>query len=231
MSTYLPLASLHPQWQLALRPVATELASLEAELSRRVAAGEIIYPPKQQILRCFSTPLEEVKVLIVGQDPYHTPATAVGLSFAVSAQAKLPPSLRNIFKELAADLDVKTAASSQILRSPDLSDWAQQGVCLMNRVLTVTAKEARSHRKLGWESITNQAVQALVEREQPLVVILWGKDAQELKALIPKRENILLLESAHPSPLSARHGFFGSRPFTAANEHLQRWGRSPIKWL
>ncbi|EEH64494.1 uracil-DNA glycosylase [Gleimia coleocanis DSM 15436] len=241
MTWFLNLTALDPQWQTVFSPHQDALNALEKELETRVGEGAEILPAREQILRCFTYPLQNVKVLIVGQDPYPTPGNAVGLSFSVPPEVQLPASLRNIFKELSDDirispvegeLDLGLPANPNMpLRSGDLTDWAQQGVCLLNRVLTVEAGKPKSHNKLGWQTITEAAITALVERNKPLVVVLWGKDAQELKPLIPTSPEILVLESAHPSPLSARRGFFGSKPFSQANQHLEAWGLSPINWL
>ena len=162
-------------------------------------------------------------MLITGQDPYPTPGHAVGLSFSVAADVRpLPRSLQNIFKELASDLEVGLPSNG------DLTPWAEQGVLLLNRVLTVGAGEPGSHRGIGWESFTEAAIRGLVERiEEPLVAILWGKDAQSLTEMLG---DVPIIESAHPSPLSADRGFFGSRPFSQANEFLDDLGGEPISW-
>lgn len=215
-------------WQQALSNVQPNLAALEKKITQLEAEGQAILPARSQILRAFTYPFAKVRVLIVGQDPYPTPGNAVGLSFSVAADQPTPASLRNIFKEISADLGEGEGVKET--RSPDLSDWAKQGVCLLNRVLTVTAGKAGSHRKLGWQVVTETAVRALVSRGRPLVVFLWGKDAQQLRPLIPDDPQILVVESAHPSPLSARRGFFGSKPFSQANQHLQAHGLEPIKW-
>lgn len=232
MDDYFGFDTLDPAWQQALAPVVDNLRALESQIQRRMEAGETVLPSAPHVLRCFQYPFNEVKVLLIGQDPYPTVGNAVGLSFSVSADAKLPASLRNIFKELITDLQLNEQGTTvNNLRSPDLSDWARQGVCLLNRVLTVAAGNPGSHENLGWEQITETAVKALVKRTRPLVVILWGTKAQKLRKLIPKRANILVIESAHPSPLSASKGFFGSAPFSRVNQHLQSQGETPIQWV
>lgn len=215
---------IHPSWQPVLEPVAEQLHSLMAQLQRRRADGERIEPPPEQVLRVFRMPLDDVKVLIVGQDPYPTPGHAVGLSFALDPQVRpLARSLTNIFAELHDDLGIAPASSG------DLSGWESQGVFLLNRVMTVTANAAGSHKDLGWEVITDAVVDALAARGTPLVVILWGRQARSLAPRFTA-PNTLVLESAHPSPLSARRGFFGSKPFSQTNQFLASHGVQPIDW-
>ncbi|GAB3542003.1 uracil-DNA glycosylase [Arthrobacter tecti] len=211
-----------PDWAAALAPVQDHVHQLARALQAERHAGAHLLPGPDHILRAFTYPMSHVKVLIVGQDPYPTPGHAVGLSFSVSPQTKLPRSLVNIYKELAADLDAQAPPQG------DLSGWAEEGVLLLNRVLTVRAGETGSHRRIGWESVTDAAVRALAERHQPLVAILWGREAQQLKPLLGSTP---LIESAHPSPLSAARGFFGSRPFSRANALLQAQGATPVNWL
>jgi uracil-DNA glycosylase len=176
------------------------------------------------VLRAFSFPFEAVRVLIVGQDPYPTPGHAVGLSFSVAPDVRpLPRSLANIFNEYRADLGYPQPANG------DLSPWAQRGVMLLNRVLTVRPGTPASHRGKGWEAVTECAIRALVAREQPMVAILWGRDAATLRPIFGG-ENCVSIESAHPSPLSASRGFFGSRPFSRANELLAGMGAEPVDW-
>lgn len=231
MHDFFGFSNVDAGWQQALAPVRAQLADLAEQVQHRQAQGELVLPPPQQVLRCFQYPFAEVKVLLIGQDPYPTVGNAVGLSFSVAAQAQLPASLRNIFKELLSDLQLQEPGITvNNLRSPDLSDWAEQGVCLLNRVLTVAAGSPGAHENLGWQAVTEAAVAALVARPQPLVVILWGAKAQQLRRLIPARADILVIESAHPSPLSARRGFFGSAPFSRANQHLRAHGVSPVAW-
>lgn len=219
-----PLEELvHPSWLPALAPHADLLAQIGEFLRAEGAAGRRWLPAGDVILRAFTQPLEEVRVLILGQDPYPTPGHPIGLSFAVEASVRpLPRSLQNIFKELVSDLDVPMPTSG------DLTPWSQQGVMLLNRVLTVGAGEPGSHRGIGWETITQAAIEALAERDgEPLVVILWGKDAQAVEPLL---QDVPVIASAHPSPMSADRGFFGSRPFSAANELLDELGGDPIDW-
>ncbi|GAA3892929.1 uracil-DNA glycosylase [Leifsonia kafniensis] len=214
--------ALDPGWAAALQPVASELTAVQSFVNAEREAGRQVLPAPQNVLRVFTRPLDAVRVVIVGQDPYPTPGHPIGLSFAVDPAVRpLPRSLSNIYRELHDDLGVTLPAHG------DLSAWADQGVLLLNRVLTVGAGEAGSHRKRGWEAVTDQAVRALVDRERPLVAILWGKDAQ---ALAPHFGQTPLIESAHPSPLSARRGFFGSRPFSRANALLTEQGAVGVDW-
>ena len=211
-----------PDWAEALEPVADQIAEMGAFLRAEIAAGRTYLPAGANILRAFTEPLADVKVLITGQDPYPTPGHPVGLSFSVAPDVRpLPRSLTNIYAELQTDLDIAPATSG------DLTPWAQQGVLLLNRVLTVRPGEAASHRGKGWEAVTEQAIRALVARERPLVAILWGRDAQSLRPLLADTP---VIESAHPSPLSASRGFFGSRPFSRANELLASQGAEPVDW-
>ncbi|MGN6635986.1 MAG: uracil-DNA glycosylase [Oryzihumus sp.] len=218
-----PLTELvHPSWAEALQPVAAEVTQLGDFLRAELASGRGYLPAGEHVLRAFSRPLDEVKVLIVGQDPYPTPGHAVGLSFSVAPDVRpVPRSLQNIYAEMGTDLGLPTPSNG------DLSPWADQGVLLLNRVLTVRPGAAGSHRGKGWETVTAQAIQALVERGGPLVAILWGRDARNLG---PSLGQVPLIESAHPSPLSARGGFFGSRPFSRANELLAAQGAGPVDW-
>ncbi|WP_062379620.1 uracil-DNA glycosylase [Demequina pelophila] len=207
-------------WVPALAPAAPALASLGGFLRDERAAGREVLPPEPAILRAFTLPLADVRVLIVGQDPYPTPGDAVGLSFSVAPGRPMPRSLRNIDRELRED-------TGESLTSGDLSHWHDQGVLLLNRVLTVAPGEAGSHRRRGWEEVTLLAVRALAARGGPLVAILWGRDARALAAELP---GVPCLESPHPSPLSASRGFFGSRPFSRANAALVDQGAAPIRW-
>ena len=218
-----PLAELiAADWARALAPVESTVAELGAFLRAETAAGHAYLPAGANVLRAFTRPLQEVKVLIVGQDPYPTPGHAVGLSFSVDAGVwPLPKSLVNIYRELRDDLGWVPP------RHGDLSAWADQGVLLLNRVLTVRAGAPGSHRGKGWEQVTDLAISTLVARNQPLVAILWGRDAQSLR---PALGTTPLIESAHPSPLSASRGFFGSRPFSRANALLQEQGATPVDW-
>jgi uracil-DNA glycosylase len=212
----------HPSWATALEPVVGAVTSLGEFLREEVAAGRGYLPAGGNVLRAFERPLDDVRVLIVGQDPYPTPGHAVGLSFSVAPDVRpVPRSLVNIYTELESDLGLPRPASG------DLSPWADQGVLLLNRVLTVAPGKPASHRGKGWESVTAAAIVALVERGGPLVAILWGRDARNL---VPHLPGIPAIESAHPSPLSAHSGFFGSKPFSRANDLLAQQGAAPIDW-
>lgn len=218
-----PLSDLMaPDWAEALEPVAANIEAMGQFLRAEIAAGESYLPAGDNVLRAFAEPMSNVKVLITGQDPYPTPGHPVGLSFSVAADVRpLPRSLTNIFAELNADLGIPPSPTG------DLSPWASQGVLLLNRVLTVRPGAPASHRGKGWEAVTEQAIRALVARDQPLVAILWGRDAQGLKPMLGTTPTI---ESAHPSPLSASRGFFGSKPFSRANELLIAQGAEPVQW-
>ncbi|MHC5251691.1 uracil-DNA glycosylase [Listeria kieliensis] len=186
---------------------------------------ETVYPAKEEIYRALElTPYEDVKVVLLGQDPYHGEAQAHGLSFSVaSGEAKFPPSLRNIFKELESDLGIKRTKR-------DLTDWAEQGVLLLNTVLTVDGvKKAGSHRKKGWETFTDQIIRSLNDREKPVIFVLWGNDAKKKAALITNPQH-KILTGVHPSPLSANRGFFGSKPFSQINDLLEELGEKKINW-
>ncbi len=209
-------------WAGELAPVAGDIAALGERLRAEVAAGRHYLPAGDRVLRAFARPRSEVKVLIVGQDPYPTPGHPIGLSFAVDRHVRpLPRSLSNIYQELQADLDIPPAAHG------DLSGWSEQGVMLLNRVLTVAPGAPASHRNWGWEKVTEHAIGSLVARGGPLVAILWGRDAANLRPLLGQTPSIA---SAHPSPLSAHRGFFGSRPFSHANELLVAQGATPVDW-
>ena len=209
-------------WAAALEPVGEQVARVGAFLRAEIAAGRGYLPPGPDVLRAFTCPMAQVRVLIVGQDPYPTPGHAVGLSFSVAPGVRpLPRSLTNIFTEYTADLGYPAPASG------DLTEWAQRGVLLLNRVLTVRAGAPASHRGQGWEEVTECAIRALVARDRPLVAILWGRDAA---TLAPMLTGCPVIESAHPSPLSANRGFFGSRPFSRANELLAGEGAEPVDW-
>ncbi|MFT4034485.1 MAG: uracil-DNA glycosylase [Patulibacter sp.] len=211
-----------PGWARALAPVEPQLAALGEFLRGEQAAGRTFLPAGKQVLRAFERPLAAVRVLIVGQDPYPTPGHAVGLSFSVGPQVRpVPRSLANIFTEYMHDLGLPGPPNG------DLSPWADRGVLLLNRSLTVQAGQPNSHQGKGWEAVTEQAIRALAQRGGPLVAILWGRNARNLKPLLGGAPCI---ESAHPSPLSARHGFFGSRPFSRANALLAEQGAEPVDW-
>ena len=213
---------LDPGWARALEPVEGDIHAMGDFLRAENAAGRGYLPAGNNVLRAFTQPFDEVRVLIVGQDPYPTPGHPIGLSFAVDADVRpLPRSLSNIYRELHDDLDIEPAEHG------DLTAWSAQGVMLLNRCLTVRPGAAASHRRKGWEKITDRAIQALVEREAPLVAILWGRDAQ---SLAPQLGAVPRIESAHPSPLSASRGFFGSRPFSRANTALEEQGAQQVDW-
>lgn len=217
----LPLAELvDPSWLPALQPTEPVLRGLGDFLRAETAAGRGFQPPGDSILRAFSLPLSAVRVVIIGQDPYPTPGQAVGLAFAVPpATAPRPRSLLNIATELLDDL-------GQICPT-DLADWSTQGVLLLNRVLTVRPGTPGSHRGRGWEEFTAAAVAAVARRGGPRVAVLWGRDAQTVRPLL---QDVPVVASAHPSPLSAARGFFGSRPFSRVNELLREQGGAPIEW-
>ena len=211
-----------PGWAQALAPVSDRIASLGDFLRAEVRAGRPFLPSGDRVLRAFERPLDAVRVLIVGQDPYPTPGHAVGLSFSVAPDVRpLPASLRNIFQEYATDLGHPPPANG------DLSPWADQGVLLLNRALTVQVGRPNSHHGRGWEEVTEQAIRALAARGGPLVAVLWGRNARNLRPLLA---GVPCVESAHPSPLSAHNGFFGSRPFSRANDALEQQGGAPIDW-
>lgn len=219
------IAPLEAGWQRALAGQSAHFETVREELTRRREAGEQVLPAPELVLRGFRQPFDAVKVLILGQDPYPTPGHAIGMSFAVDPEVRpLPRSLGNIFTELESDLGIP--------RSPhgDLTAWARQGVLMLNRVLTVSAGAPASHRGIGWEPITESALEALVGRDTALVSILWGADARKLAPLLDCGDHTAVITSPHPSPLSARRGFFGSRPFSQANEALRRLGAEPVDW-
>lgn len=211
-----------PGWAEALEPVADRIAAMGDFLRAEIAAGRKYLPAGPNVLRAFSQPFAEVRVLIVGQDPYPTPGHPVGLSFSVAPEVRpVPRSLQNIYRELQSDLGLPTPANG------DLSPWAAQGILLLNRALTVAPGNPASHRGKGWEEVTDQAIRALAARGTPLVAILWGRDARNLKPLLGP---VPCIESAHPSPMSADRGFFGSKPFSRANALLAEQGGEPVDW-
>lgn len=228
METNAPLIEpLDPGWEHALAPQREALAGVGTQIQTRRANGEQVLPAPEHILRAFRQPFDDVRVLILGQDPYPTPGHPIGLSFAADRRvAPLPRSLANIYRELETDLGIRPAGHG------DLSAWTDQGVLLLNRVLTVAAGQAGSHRNLGWEAITEAAVAALAARETPLVAILWGADARKMASVLRAHggDRVGLVESPHPSPLSAYRGFFGSRPFSRTNELLTQAGAAPVDW-
>ena len=211
-----------PDWAEALAPVDERISAMGDFLRAELAAGRSYLPAGDHVLRAFQRPLADVRVLVVGQDPYPTPGHPIGLSFAVAPDVRpVPRSLANIYAELATDLGIEKVPHG------DLSAWADQGVMLLNRVLTVQPGEAASHRGRGWEDVTACAISALAARGGPCVAVLWGRDAQSLK---PMLGDIPWVESVHPSPLSASRGFFGSRPFSRVNRMLQDQGAAPVEW-
>ncbi len=211
-----------PDWAEALAPVDEHIAAMGEFLRRELRDGHTYLPHGDLVLRAFSRPLADVKVLVVGQDPYPTPGHPVGLSFSVAPDVRpLPKSLLNIYRELVDDLGCAPPTSG------DLTPWFEQGVMLLNRSLTVRPGAPASHRGRGWEPVTERAIEVLADRGGPLVAILWGRDAQNLKPLLGQ---VPYVESVHPSPLSAARGFFGSRPFSRVNRMLTEQGGTPVDW-
>lgn len=211
-------------WAQALEPVSEKVAEMGRFLRAEIAAGRGYLPAGENVLRAFTFPFDEVRILIVGQDPYPTPGHAVGLSFSVGEAVRpLPRSLENIFAEYASDLGYPPPSCG------DLTPWAKRGVMLLNRVLTVQPGNPASHRGKGWEAVTECAIRALVDRRKPMVAILWGRDASTLKPMLAGQDCVAI-ESPHPSPLSASRGFFGSRPFSRASELLTEMGAEPVDW-
>jgi uracil-DNA glycosylase len=217
---------IEPSWKMALKdefekPYFTELS---ATVRNAYLGDEPVYPPPQFVFNAFTLcPFNTVKVVILGQDPYHGPKQAHGLSFSVQDGVDIPPSLRNIYKELSADTGVTSRASG------DLTHWARQGVLLLNATLTVVGGKAGSHQGLGWERFTDAVVKRLSDEKSHLVFILWGRYAQDKGSHIDTGKH-LVIKSAHPSPLSAHNGFFGSKPFSKTNAYLKEQGLPPIKW-
>ncbi|MFJ5683686.1 uracil-DNA glycosylase [Streptomyces sp. NPDC093099] len=211
-----------PGWADALGPVAGRIAEMGDFLRTEIAAGRTYLPAGPNVLRAFQQPFDEVRVLIVGQDPYPTPGHAVGLSFSVAPEVRpLPGSLENIFREAHTDLGLPRPSNG------DLTPWTRQGVLLLNRALTTAPRKPAAHRGKGWEEVTEQAIRALVARGKPMVSILWGRDARNCR---PMLGDYPAVESAHPSPMSADRGFFGSRPFSRANDLLIDQGAQPVDW-
>jgi len=220
---------LEASWHEKLKDEITlpYIQELKNFLNKETAAKALIYPPEPLIFSAFShTPFHKVKVVIMGQDPYHGPGQAHGLSFSVPCGINPPPSLKNIFKELIDDVKIPSPTQGC------LSSWARQGVLLLNATLTVRANEPRSHYGRGWERFTNAVIACLVEREDPLVFVLWGKSAQEKcqQILENKKTSHVVLMAAHPSPYSASGGFFGCKHFSKVNDCLKRWGKESIDW-
>lgn len=217
---------LHPSWQAVIGQEFDKpyMQNLRAFLKQEKAAGKVIYPPNPLIFNAFNhTPFESVRVVIIGQDPYHADGQAHGLSFSVPTGVKPPPSLVNIFKEIASDLDISMSGKG------NLSPWAEQGVLLLNATLTVQQANAGSHQNRGWEKFTDAAIAALNTYRENLVFVLWGSYAQKKGAAIDATKH-LVLQSVHPSPLSAHRGFFGNHQFSQINHYLQQHGKSPIDW-
>jgi uracil-DNA glycosylase len=221
---------LHPSWLEPLRPEfdSPYMAALRAYLVAEKAAGKRIFPKGNEWFRALDlTPLENVRVVILGQDPYHGEGQAHGLCFSVRPEVRPPPSLVNIYKEMASDLGIAPA------KHGFLEHWAEQGVLLLNSVLTVQMGMAASHRDRGWERFTDAVIRLVNARPEPVVFILWGSYAQKKAAFVDSIDRggrHLVLKSAHPSPLSAHNGFFGSKPFSKANAFLQNHGQKPIDW-
>lgn len=216
------LSQVAPQWAAQLDET-TYLPAIQDQLDR-LSVHSTIYPPPEQVFRALElTPYDQVRVVIMGQDPYHGPNQANGLAFSVNRDQPLPPSLRNIFKELQDDL------GGPLRSQGDLSDWAQQGVLLLNQVLTVSQGQANSHQAIGWQTWTKELLQRINAKDQPVIFVLWGKKSQALKPFIdPSKHHIL--QAPHPSPLSSYRGFFGSKPFSQINDYLKASGREPLAW-
>lgn len=217
---------LHPSWHAVIGDELEKpyMQALRHFLKEEKAAGKVIYPPSPLIFNAFNhTPFEQVRVVIIGQDPYHGDSQAHGLSFSVPKCIALPPSLLNIYKEIAADLNIKMS------RNGDLTPWADQGVLLLNATLTVEQSNAGSHQGKGWEAFTDAAIAALNAQRDGLVFVLWGSYAQKKGAFIDDKKH-LVLKSVHPSPLSAHRGFFGNHQFSQINQYLTQQGQAPISW-
>jgi uracil-DNA glycosylase len=224
--------TLNPQmeegWKKALAEEfsAEYMKGLKKKLTEELKSGAILYPPPKQIFNAFNlTPFNKVKVVILGQDPYHGRGQAHGLSFSVPDGVKPPPSLVNIFKEIENDLAVKPPKT----KNGNLENWAKQGVLLLNAILTVRANSPASHRNLGWEQLTNAVIKALSDKREHIVFLLWGKFAQEKESLIDASKH-LILKAPHPSPYSANSGFFGCKHFSKTNDYLLKTGQTPIEW-
>lgn len=226
MTTLEKPGQLHPSWQSVLGSALEQpyMHDLRAFLQQEKTVGKTIFPPGALIFNAFNhTPFDRVRVVIIGQDPYHGPGQAHGLSFSVQQGVALPPSLINIFKEVQSDLGIRMSGSG------DLTPWADQGVLLLNATLTVEIAQAGSHQNRGWEAFTDAAIAALNARREGLVFVLWGSYAQKKGAMIDPEKH-LVLKSVHPSPLSAHRGFFGTRPFSKINDYLSSRGEAPIQW-
>ncbi len=219
--------ALHPSWQTIIGHTFEEpyMLDLRSFLAAQKAAGKTVYPPGSQIFNAFNhTPFDQVRVVIIGQDPYHGPGQAHGLCFSVPSGVKPPPSLVNIFKELSDDLNINKPTNG------DLTAWADQGVLLLNATLTVEAANAGAHQNQGWETFTDTVIQALNDQREGLAFVLWGSYAQKKGAIIDANKH-LVVKSPHPSPLSAHRGFFGSKPFSKINTYLTQQGKTPINWV
>lgn len=225
----LPFAESFPYastWGRELRDVldSSMMRALEERI-RRAREHAVVFPAEKDVFQAFwLTPLEKVRAVIVGQDPYHGPGQAHGLSFSVKPPTKPPPSLRNIFKELADDLGPPLRVDG------DLTSWARQGVFLLNTILTVEQAQPLSHAAYGWQAFTTAVIRRLAARPQPIVFVLWGRDARQVESLLDGTAQVVL-KAPHPSPLSAHRGFFGSRPFSQINRYLSKFGVPPIDWL
>lgn len=219
------LYQLSKAWETVLAPEFSQPYFIQLmQFVAEQRAAFVVYPPEDEVFNAFKlTSYESVKVLLVGQDPYHGPGQAHGLCFSVKPGVPPPPSLRNMYKELASDIGCK------IPKHGYLAAWAQQGILMLNTVLTVRANEPNSHKNKGWERFTDAVIHSLSELKQPIVFVLWGSHAQKKRKLINASTNAIV-EGVHPSPLSAKSGFFGSRPYSTINRHLQSFGHSPIDW-
>lgn len=219
--------SMHPEWRDALEPVKHDIGKIVTHLNDRLAAGATLAPAQQNIFRALSHPIDHTKVLVLGQDPYPSPGHAVGLAFSADRSVRpVPKSLANIYTELHDDLGITPA------ETPDLTSWDEQGVMLLNRVLTTEVGSTAAHRGLGWETVTDRIIQVLLDRHDagaPLVAVLWGRDARKSTHLM-RAHDVPVIESVHPSPLSAHRGFFGSRPFSRVNQALREQGADRIDW-
>ena len=225
--------SLNPKFETGWKKALAEefgadyMKELEKKLVEEMKSGIVIYPPSKQIFNAFKlTPFKKVKVVILGQDPYHGKGQAHGLSFSVPNGVKPPPSLVNIFKEIENDLAVKPPKTPT---NGNLESWAKQGVLLLNAILTVRANNPASHRNLGWEKLTDAAIKTLSDKRERIVFLLWGKFAQEKESLIDISKH-LVLKAPHPSPFSANSGFFGCKHFSKTNDYLIKTGQTPIAW-
>ncbi|MEM6396306.1 MAG: uracil-DNA glycosylase [Bacteroidota bacterium] len=222
----MPDVKIHPSWKAALKEEFKQpyFQALTQFIKSEKATGKAVYPPGSLIFNAYdTTPLEKVKVVILGQDPYHNPGQAMGLSFSVPRGVTIPPSLRNIYKEINTSLDLA------VPRHGDLTNWAQQGVFLLNAMLTVVKNKPLSHAKSGWQNFTDATIRAISREREGVVFMLWGSFARKKKVLIDEEKH-LILESAHPSPLSASRGFFGNEHFKKANEYLAEQGQEKIDW-